>query len=192
MSLPIKMPPIETTLLTVEEYAKIPDPPGGRYELRHGELVFVSYPIFEHALIQKQFVRILDGVCTGWFVTMEFAFRPLPEYEVWAADAGMVTEQRFRASPKRGWLEGSPDLAIEVLSPSNTAQEINDRERICFEGGCREFWVVDPNLQTIRVSTPDGLAHTYGVRDEIPLDRFVPAKLLVTNVFADSQSIVSK
>jgi hypothetical protein len=31
-------------LLTVEEFNRIPDPPGGRYELRHGEAVFVSYP----------------------------------------------------------------------------------------------------------------------------------------------------
>lgn len=38
------MPPNQTTLLTVEEFAKIKDPPGGRYELLHGELVLVPPP----------------------------------------------------------------------------------------------------------------------------------------------------
>jgi Uma2 family endonuclease len=185
MSLPIKMLPTETTLLTVEEYEKIPDPPGGRYELHHGELVFVPPPKKIHANIQTRILLILRRICIGWFVTMEFAFRPLPEHEVWEADVGMVSDQRWDATDDHGWLAGAPDLVVEVLSPSNTAQEINDRERICFEGGFSEFWVVDPKLQTIRVSTPDGLAHTYGIGDEIPLDRFAPGKLVVADVFAD-------
>jgi len=179
------MPPTETKLLTVEEYAKIPDPPGGHYELHHGELVFASYPIFEHALAQKQLVRILERICTGWFVDKEFAFRPLPEYEVWAADVAMIPQQRFRTIPRKGWLEGSPDLVVEVLSPSNTARKLYDRERICFDGGCSEFWIVDPNAKTIRVSTPDGVVHQYTTADEIPLDRFVTGKLVVAEVFAE-------
>ena len=179
------MPPTETTLLTVEAYAKIPDPPGGRYELHHGELVFVSYPTNEHRYIQTQILLILTRTCMGWFVTVEFAFRPLPEYEVWAADVAMVPKQRFRASPRKGWLEGSPDLVIEVLSPSNTQLELNDRERICFQGGCREFWIVDPRLQIIRVSSPDGGVNTYRIGDEIPLDRFVTGTLVVAEVFAE-------
>src|SRR5437588_10648051 len=97
----------------------------------------------------------------------------------------MVSDGRFRTISRDGWLEGSPHFVIEVLSPSNTAQEINDRERICFEGGCREFWVLDPSLQTIRVSPPDGVARTYSIGDTIPLDRFAPAKLLVAEVFAE-------
>jgi Uma2 family endonuclease len=142
-------------------------------------------PKFGHTLRQTNLVRLLQRICSGWFVTMEFAFRPLPEYEVWVADVGMVSDQRFRTISRDGWLEGSPDLVVEVLSPSNTAQEINDRERICFEGGCCEFWVLDPSLQTIRVSTPDGVAHTYRIGDAIPLDRFAPAKLLVAEVFGE-------
>jgi Uma2 family endonuclease len=175
----------ETSLLTVEEFAKIPDPPGGRYELHHGECVLVPPPVKEHADIGRLLARILDRICVGWIVDKEFAFRPLPEYEVWVADVGMVTEQRWRATQRRGWLSGSPDLVAEVLSPSNTAQEINDRRQTCFQGGCKEFWVLDPKLKTIEVSTPDGQARTYTVNDEIPLDRFAPGKLSVAEVFAE-------
>src|SRR5258708_9318720 len=175
----------ETSLLTVEEFAKIPDPRGGRYELHHGECVLVPLPVIEHAYIGRQLWRMLDRICVGWYVDKEFAFRPLPEYEVWVADVGMVTEQRWRATQRRGWLSGSPDLVAEVLSPSNTVQEINDKRQICFQGGCQEFWVLDPKLKTIEVSTPDGQARTYTVNDEIPLDRFAAGKLSVAEVFAE-------
>ena len=178
--------------LPVEEYAKIPDPPGGRYELHHGELVFASYPIFERTLIRGQLMLILDPICIGWYVFNGLAFRPLAEYELWVADVGMITSQRFRAAPRDGWLGGSPDLVVEVISPSDTQMELNDREHTCFQGGCREFWVVDPNLQIIKVFTPDGIGHTYRIGDEIPLDRFVPGKLAVAEVFADQHPAVSK
>jgi hypothetical protein len=45
--------------------------------------------------------------------------------------------------------------------------------------------VLDPNLKTIEVSTPDGRSRMYAVDDEIPLDRFAPAKVAVADVFAD-------
>jgi Uma2 family endonuclease len=174
-----------TRLLTVEEFEKIPDPPGGHYVLHHGELVFVPPPVKEHANIGRQLWRILDRICAGWYVDKELAFRPLPEYEVWTADVAMVTQQRLRPAELGGWLSGSPDLVAEVLSPSNTAQEINDRKWTCFQSGCQEFWVLDPNLKTIEVGTPDGRARTDTVGDEIPLDRFAPGKVAVGDVFAD-------
>ena len=161
------MPDTETKLITVEEFARIPDPPGGCYELHHGELVLVPPPVFKHYKTQRDFMHILERICTGWFVGTELPFRPLP------------------AIPETGWLDGAPDLVIEILSPSNTAQEMIDREHIWPQGGCREFWVVDLRRRIIRVSTHDGHPRTSSKADEIPLDRFVPAKLSVAEVFAE-------
>jgi Uma2 family endonuclease len=175
----------ETALLTVEEFEKIPDPLSGRYELHHGECVLVPPPMMEHTRLQSQLMLLLAKHCTDFRAAMEFPFRPLPDHEVWSADVGMVTENRWRATQRRTWLSGSPDLVAEVLSPSNTAQEINDKRRTCFQGGCKEFWVLDPNLKTIEISTPDGRARTYAVSDEIPLDRFAPGEIAVADVFAE-------
>lgn len=178
------MPPAHSTLLTVEEFAKLKDPPAGRYELHHGELVLVPPPVDEHAHVQRQLMLILNRICTDWYVRVKFAFRPFPEYEVWVADIGMVSKQRFRDTPRQGWLDGSPDLVVEVVSPSNRPQDLTDREQTCFRGGCREFWVVDPDAKSIRVSTPDGDTHTYSIAGEIPLNRFVPGALILAEVFA--------
>lgn len=55
----------------------------------------------------------------------------------------------------------APELVIEVLSPSNTVEEILEKEGLCLENGCREFWVLDAKRRQVRVSTPDGLTRTY-------------------------------
>jgi Uma2 family endonuclease len=49
-----------------------------------------------------------------------------------------------------------PDLAVEVLSESNTAQEMERKVREYFEGGCQLVWIVDPTDRSVRVHTsPD-------------------------------------
>jgi Uma2 family endonuclease len=53
---------------------------------------------------------------------------------------------------------------IEVLSPSDTEMEIREKIALCLENDCREFWVVNPRLLQIQVSTPDGVARTLSTR----------------------------
>jgi len=76
---------------------------------------------------------------------------------------------------------GAPDLVIEVLSPSNTAREMLDKEQLCLENGAREFWVADGNRRQIRVSTSDGRVVIYKSGDKIPL--FFDGALAVGEVF---------
>lgn len=45
----------------------------------------------------------------------------------------------------------SPDLAVEVLSESNTEQEIQDKLGEYFSGGTRLAWIIDPRTRTARV-----------------------------------------
>jgi Uma2 family endonuclease len=58
---------------------------------------------------------------------------------------------------------------MEVLSPSNTASEMLDKEQTCLENGAREFWVVDPVRKQVKVSGADGYAATYKAGQSIPL-----------------------
>ena len=50
----------------------------------------------------------------------------------------------------------APDLVIEVLSPSNTMDEVLDRQNICLKNGCIAFWTVDPKRKSVMVTTADG------------------------------------
>lgn len=139
-------------LFTVEEFERIPDPPGGRYELHHGELVFVTYPVLRHKILQRRLRRMLEAAAesAGYEVDTEYPYRPLPESEVWGADVACMRQEREAATTK--WLLGSPELVIEVKSPSNTHAELDDKAMTTLAGdGAVEFWIVDPKSQTVKV-----------------------------------------
>jgi len=76
-------------------------------------------------------------------------------------DVAYVSRERAPGGrrPRGPIADLSPDLAIEVLSESNTTAEIDRKRREYFEGGTRLVWIVDPAVRTVTVytqpSTPD-------------------------------------
>jgi len=61
---------------------------------------------------------------------------------------------------------GNSDLAVEVLSPSNTVDEITEKMSICLANGCVSFWIVDPKRKRVSVTEGDVTKH-YGVSASI-------------------------
>jgi Uma2 family endonuclease len=173
-------------LLTVGEFRKLPADSGPVYhELRHGEVVPVTRPKLKHSLIQRNLRRLLEALAEpGSYVDVEVAFRPLPEYELWAADVAYLARARFQQADAEDNIQGAPELVIGVLSPSNTAVEIYDKEQLCLHNGAQEFWVVDPDRRQVKVSTPDGHTITYQSGQQIPLRLFGAAKVAVDDIFA--------
>jgi len=172
-----------THLLTVEEFSRLPETGPFYCELHHGELVQVTRPKFKHHLLQRQLRQLLE-TCSGptGVVETELAFRALPEHDLRVADVAYISADRWVQVDPDDYLRGAPDLVIEVLSPSNTAVEINEKEKLCLENGCAAFWVVDPTLRQVKVSTPDGITTTYQAGQQIPLRLFGGA-LAVDAVF---------
>lgn len=111
-------------------------------------------------------------------------FQAVSEYDVRAADVGYVSVERWQQADPDGYLKGAPDLVIEVLSSSNSAQEMLEREPLCLENGCQEFWVIDPRRQLVRVSTVQGASRTWRSGKKIPLLLFGAAGLSVDGVFS--------
>src|SRR5688572_23460994 len=135
---------VQTGLVTVEEFLRLPPPKEGHYELHHGEVVLVPPPKWGHQTIQDRTQMILKRAASDrGVVRMEMAFRPTPEHEVWEADVGFVRAERAASVGPDEYLSGAPDLVVEVLSPSNTVDEINDKMSICMANGCSSFWVAD-------------------------------------------------
>ena len=171
-----------TRLMTFAEVDQLPDPSDGHYELHHGELVKMPVPKMFHYLIQERLRDLLrDAAGESGFVGTELGFRALPEHEYRRADVVYVSRERWLRVDPKDFFRGAPDLVIEVLSPSNTAREMLDKEQLCLENGSREFWVVDGDRKQIRVSTSDGRTVTYKSGDKIPL--FFGGTLSVVAVF---------
>jgi len=168
--------------ITVEEYEQIPDPPGGRYELHHGEVAFVTYPVWEHKDLQLRLRKLLETMAEplGFIVDTEYPYRPLPENEVWGADVACVSGPRYRV---KKWLEGSPELVIEVKSPSNTKAEMYDKAMTTLAGaGAMEFWIVDPETRTVLVHRKASGMSAYGADDVAPLPMF-GSRIVLADLF---------
>ncbi len=174
-----------THMMTVEEFSRLPKDNGPVYhELRHGEIVPVTRPILKHQIIQRRLCRYLEPLApAGSYLAYEVPFRPLPEFELRVADVAWVSPERWAATDLENYVRGAPDLVIEVLSPSNSVTEMNEREQLCLENGAKEFWVVDPKRCQVKVSTPDGITRTWKSGQVIPLPLFGDGRLPVDAIF---------
>jgi Uma2 family endonuclease len=173
----------EPLLITVAEYRQLPPAEDIIQELHWGMVVTLTRPKMKHAKLQSRLARLLRPKAEHLgVVETEVAFRALPEYDLRGADVAFVSQQRRDATPDDDNLHGAPELAIEVLSPSNTRAEIHEKAVLCLSTGCLEFWVVDPRRRNVSVTKQGCEAVVYSMGDHIPLTQF-DTDLRVTEIF---------
>jgi Uma2 family endonuclease len=169
--------------MTVAEYSKIPEPKEGHLELHHGEVVSVPPPKWRHQILQDRISTLLKAQMGGsGTVLCEMAFRPAPEYEVWQADVGYVRADRAARTSEDEYLTGAPELVVEVLSPRNTVDEIDEKRTICLDNGCLSFWVVNDRRKLVSVTEGNVTKH-YGRLSKI-VCTLLPEELPVEHILA--------
>lgn len=156
------------TLLTGEDLWKIVAD-GSRYELSRGELVPMTPVGIRHAAV----VSKLDGVLGSYVRARElgitgpeggFYLRRNPD-TLRAPDVAFISKDRIAKEgiPEK-FADFPPDLAVEVLSPEDTATEVQRKVEEYLTGGVSLVWIVDPanqrvtvyrSLQDVKVLTPD-------------------------------------
>ena len=116
-----------------------------------------------HTELQKRLVSLLEAALDRdeYGVDKEFPFRPAPEYEVWVADVALFSRALWEQTPDDDYFRGVPVIVIEVLSPSNSASEMLEREEICLRHGGREFWLADSQRETVKVIRADGYSSVH-------------------------------
>ncbi|MHC4848190.1 MAG: Uma2 family endonuclease [Planctomycetota bacterium] len=144
-------------ITTAEQLLKAQDI--GRCELVRGEFRKLIPPSFEHGRVAMNLgVLIANHVKElglGMVVAAETGFLlALDPDTVRAPDVAFVRAERL-PGPPRGYFEGAPDLAVEVLSPDDRPGAVRDKVAEWLESGAEEVWVVDPRKRTIAVHNPD-------------------------------------
>ena len=85
-------------------------------------------------------------------------------------DVGFIRRERTVITD--GFFEGPPDVAIEVISPSDTYTEVDEKTQEWLRAGTRAVVVVNPRRNTVRVHRPDGtetaLTDALAVEDVLP------------------------
>jgi Uma2 family endonuclease len=143
------MEPFESqTLLTADDYSRTPDD-GLRHALQAGLLIAEPQPFPRHAQIQARLTRVLaefvDSRGLGVVLTEGgFLLSRNPD-TVRAPDVSFVRAARFDVEEaERGYFRGAPDLAIEILSPSNRPGDTHAKVADYLASGATLVWVIDP------------------------------------------------
>lgn len=78
----------------------------------------------------------------------------------------------------------APDLAIEIISPSECYSEIRAKLSDYLESGVKQVWQVLPERKEVVVNLPDGTAKTYPASEKISGGEVLPGfELLVADIF---------
>ena len=137
-----------TTLLTFEDFERLPDSPGKR-ELLDGELIEMPPAKKRHAKIQHRIHGSLSPYVLNrgmGEVYIEAGFK-LAERHWLQPDVSLVSTEQDRTGDPDGYFEGAPRLAIEVVSRANTAESVDRKIAKYFEYGCEEVWVFYPKTR---------------------------------------------
>ena len=142
-----------TKLLTAEDLWEISEP--GEHELLRGELRSMPPVGGEHAEIGTNLVTMLWTFVSarqlGRVYTPDagFILARHPDI-VLSPDAAFVREDRLPPrEQRRRFLSLSPDLAVEILSPSNDPERISEKAQLYLAHGTQLVWIVDPRTRTV-------------------------------------------
>lgn len=151
------MAALTSTKLTYEDYLLLPDD-GRRHEIIEGEHYVTPSPLKKHqvvagnlhALIWHYTRRVRTG--TVYVAPFDVIFS---DEDVVQPDVMFVTRDRDSITTERG-IRGAPDLVIEVLSESTRKIDQTLKLKRYDRFGVREYWLVDPDAETVTIHRRTG------------------------------------
>jgi len=157
--------------LTLAEFEALPEPDDAILELDEGEVVEVSGPKLRHSRIAKAVYEALEaiGKSSGAgeaFIEATCRLAADPP-TVRRPDVAFVKRIRLEAALEDEWIAGAPDLAVEIASPSDSAEALLRKARQYLAAGGVEVWIVYPQARQIHVHRADGSAHLLQDSDRI-------------------------
>ncbi len=160
-------PPASTRVLTADEFSLLPEPEeGGKTELIDGKVVHEGPANGGHGelagTLTTELMLFARMHSLGKVVPeVGFVLRRSPD-TVLAPDVAYISQETMggRHLPKEGWVPCAPDLAIEVISPSNLDSDIAAKIETYLGAGVRRIWVVRPRTQTVTIHLPDHTSRT--------------------------------
>ena len=162
-----------------------------RYELINGELKKMSPTGHKHGKITMRLSAPLAqhvrerGLGEVYAAETGFKLSSDPD-TVRAPDIAFIRQQRVtEIGNTEGYWPGSPDLAVEVLSPNDRVAEVEENVSEWLGGGARQVWVVSPKLHTVTVYRSLTDIKTLTEKDKLDGDDVVPEfQISIAEIFA--------
>jgi Uma2 family endonuclease len=178
--------------LTYHEYLDLPEMKA-RYSIVDGELVMAAAPTPDHQrVVQRTFVRLDSFVHerqlgTVFLALLDIVIRRDPLFTR-QPDVMFISNAR-RYIIGQQVIEGGPDLVIEILSPTNTRRELEEKLRDYQSINVREAWIVATQGQTVEVLqlSPERIERLglYGLGDLIVSQVLSELQLTVDEIFPE-------
>ncbi len=157
------MSAVQTKRMTLAEFDALPDDPEVDRMLLFGQVVEKPMTVHNHRHAGVE--AAVASVLRDWHKSLRKQLGKvfsgevgcdLPEVESRVGiDVAYFDQATLgRQPPDSPFLVGPPVLAVEILSPSDTVEEINRRIKAYLQAEVPLVWVVDPDLQTLTVHRP--------------------------------------
>jgi len=185
--------PIEEEKYTYTDYKAWELKPGERFELINGVAYAMAAPNTSHQGI----VSILNGELYAFLKGKTCRVFPAPFdvrlfYEEDDSDDTVVQpDVVVVCDPKKLGEEGcrgAPDLVVEILSPSNTAIEMERKLLLYKEAGVQEYWIVDPKDKHISIYSQKSGEYTlqiYSNKDSVKPGVLPGLEIPLSTIFAE-------
>ena len=163
-----------TGIITDEDLLRLPQD-GRKWELVNGRLKEVPTS-FKHDQIVIWLGRLLGPYADdiGGLTASQAGFR-MSNRNVRCPDFGFTRYDRFPGGEvPDGFVEFAPDLAVEIISPSEEPADMARKVGEYFASGAQQVWHMFPETQTIQVFRSPVEVTTYAAEDEIDLSDILP------------------
>ncbi|MHB8482278.1 MAG: Uma2 family endonuclease [Nitrospiria bacterium] len=179
-----------TIKLTYQDYLQISDDLN-RHEIIDGEHYVTPSPMFRHQrVLSKLFFKLFQ-----WVEDHELGvILPAPidvvlsDIDIVVPDIIFISKPRLTIKTEKN-IQGSPELVIEILSPSTASRDIGIKKRLYEKYGVAEYWVVDPDRKTVSVFTlvneKFSNSHQFSVKDKLASDQIPGLQISLSSIFKD-------
>ncbi|MBF0101221.1 MAG: Uma2 family endonuclease [Desulfobacterales bacterium] len=124
----------------------------------------------EHGIYQAKIVTIISRLTERGIIISECSV--LTTEGVKVADVAWASQEFFEKNKGNTPFNESPEICIEIMSPSNTEKEMNEKRDLYFANGAKEFWICDSE-GNIQQFSPNGIIKKSNIIPAFPHKLFI-------------------
>jgi Uma2 family endonuclease len=147
----LKVLELKEKKLTIKDYEKLPE--GSPYQLIKGALIMSPAPSTEHQRSSKKiFLKLYEFIEKSNLG--EVLYSPFDVYldneNVYQPDIVVILKNSKAKIIEKG-IEGTPDIVIEIISPSTAYYDLIEKKEVYEKYGVKEYWIIDPKSKTFEI-----------------------------------------
>ena len=186
--------PPATTYINVEDFLQIASQPeyaDCRVELVEGEIVTMPPPQALHGVVlirlAARMFMFVEAQGLGYVTAGDAGFLlerdEIHGNTVRGLDVAFIRGDKLPGPFPTGLIDIAPDLAIEIMSPSNTVSDTKLKIEQLLRAGCPEVWIVHPDLRRVDVHSAAGI-RSFREGDSLSAPVILPGfEIAVSDIF---------